>query len=120
MSERLPSGRDGAFRPIATDVHTGRPLEVALLPGGGYASRRTIPERAVDQFLAENAALRDRFPRGYLLGDTQRHRVPQVRIPRPIYEQLERRFGPFRENRKRWLAAIQSEYPALFCSGYRS
>ena len=120
MSDNLPSGRDGRFRAIGVDSGTGRPLEVALMPGGGHASRRVIPEQAVDTFLAENARLRERFPRGYLLGDTQRHKVPLVRIPRPIAQQLERRFGPYRENRKRWLAAIASEYPHFFASGYRS
>jgi hypothetical protein len=74
----------------------------------------------MQRFLAENALLRERHPKGYLLGNTQRHKVPLVRIPQAIADQLHRRFGPYKENRKKWLAAIAADYPQFFTSGYRS
>jgi len=61
----LPSGRDGVFRPVATDVHTGCPIEVALLDGGGHAIKRTLPEAGVEQLKRDAALSRERYPRGY-------------------------------------------------------
>jgi hypothetical protein len=116
----LPSGRDGVFRPIATDVHTGRPLEVALLDGGGHAIRRVMPEAAVDRLKADAALSRERYPRGYAQGHTQRHRVPHHVMPYPLKQHLTLRLGPYEENRERWKAVIAAEYPDLLTSGYRS
>lgn len=119
MSDQLSGGRDGRFRAIATDVHTRRPLEVALLSGGGYASRRTIPEAAVDQLKAEAAASREQYQRGFLLGHTQRHRVPHHTMPYALRQHLEQRLGPYAENKAKWKAVVASEYPYLLLSGYR-
>ena len=116
----LPSGRDGVLRPIATDVHTGRPIEVALLDGGGITIRRTLPEAGVDQLKADAALSRERYPRGYLHGNTQRHRVPHHAMPYALRQHLELRLGPYKENRERWRAVIVSEFPELLLSGYRS
>ena len=116
----LPSGRDGVFRPIATDVHTGRPLEVALLDGGGHAIRRTMAEASVDQLKADAALSRERYPRGYLRGNTQKHRVPHHAMPYALRAHLTQRLGPYAENRERWKAVIVSEYPELLLSGYKT
>ena len=116
----LPSGRDGVFRAVATDVHTGRPLEVALLDGGGHAIRRTLPEAGVEQLKADAALSRERYPRGYLSGNTQRHRVPHHTMPHALRLHLQQRLGPYEENKARWKAVIISEYPELLLSGYRS
>jgi len=105
----LPSGRDGVFRAIATDVHTGRAIEVALLDGGGHAIRRTLPEASVDQLKADAALSRERYPRGYLHGT----------MPWALRKHLEQRLGPYQENKARWKAVIVSEYPDLLLSGYR-
>jgi hypothetical protein len=116
----LPSGRDGKFRAIATDVHTGKPLEVALLDGGGHVIRRTLPEAGVDQLKADAALSRERYPRGYLHGHTQRHRVPHHAMPYALRAHLQQRLGPYAENKAKWKAVIVSEYPDLLLSGYRS
>ena len=116
----LPSGRDGIFRAIATDIHTGRPLEVALLDGGGHAIRRTIAEAGVDRLKADAALSRERYPRGWLKGNTQKHRVPHHTMPYALRKHLEQRLGPYEENKARWKAVIVSEYPELLLSGYRS
>jgi hypothetical protein len=116
----LPSGRDGVFRPIAVDVHTGRPIEVALLDGGGVTIRRTLPEAGVEQLKADAALSRERYKRGYLHGHTQRHRVPHHVMPYALKQALTLRLGPYEENRQRWRATIAAEYPDLLTSGYRS
>jgi len=116
----LPSGRDGVFRAIATDVQTGRPLEVALLNGGGHAIRRTLPEAGVEQLKADAALSRERYQRGYLHGHTQRHRVPHHAMPYALRAHLEQRLGPYRENKARWKAVIASEYPDLLLSAYKT
>ena len=116
----LPSGRDGVLRAIATDVHTGRPLEVALLDGGGVTIRRTLPEAGVEQLRADAALSRERYPRGYLQGNTQRHRVPHHTMPYALRQHLEQRLGPYKENKTKWRAVIASEYPDLLLSAYRS
>jgi hypothetical protein len=120
VSEQLPRGRDGKFCSIATDVHTGRPLEVAFVPGGGHATRRTIPEAAVEQIKRQAAASREVYARGFLLGNTQRHRVPHHTMPHALRQHLEQRLGPYRENKERWKAVVAAEYPELLMSGYRS
>jgi hypothetical protein len=116
----LPSGRDGVFRSIGIDVHTGRRLEVALFPDGAAISRRTIPEAAVEQLKADAALSRERHPKGYLIGNTQRHRVPLFGMPHALKLHLEARLGPYAENKAKWRATIAAEYPALLLSGYRS
>ena len=112
-------GRDGKFRSIGVDVHTGRPLEIALLEGGGAASRRTLPEASVEQLKADCAQQRERHPRGFLLGNTQRHRVPLFATPHALRDHLERRLGPYKENPEKWKAVMASEFPDLLLSGYR-
>lgn len=116
----LPSGYDGRFRAIATDVHTGRPLEVALLDGGGIAIRRTLPEAGLEQLKRDNALMRERYPRGWLHGGTQRHRVPHHAMPYALRQHLEQRLGPYKENKARWKAVIAADYPELLLSGYKS
>jgi len=79
-----------------------------------------MPEAAVDRLKNEAALSRERHPRGYLRGNTQRHRVPHHAMPWALRKHLEQRLGPYEENKARWKAVIVSEYPELLLSGYKT
>jgi hypothetical protein len=79
-----------------------------------------MPEASVEQLKADAALSRERYPRGYVRGHTQRHRVPHHAMPWALRKHLEQRLGPYAENKERWKAVIVSEYPHLLLSGYRS
>lgn len=111
--------RDGVFRPLVDDRSTGGAVEVAWLPDGQVATRRTIPEAARESMLATTAAMRDANPRGSVLGHTQRHRVPLASIPTPEYWRLLRLYGRPSQNPKAWLRWLD-DHGHLRTSGYRS
>jgi hypothetical protein len=112
-----PKG-DGVFRPVCVD-HSGMPVEIAFLPDGGVVERRTIPEAYIEGLKTHTKAERDDTPRGSLLGNTQKHRLKIMEMPKPLYFMLRRRFGDFKTNKKDWIKWLQNDGQCFLTSQYR-
>jgi hypothetical protein len=109
---------DGTFRPVAIDPF-GMPVEIAFLPDGTIAERRTIPESFIEGMKKQAAAEREAQPRGSMRGNTQRHSLKVFDLPKPLAAMLQRRFGPFRKAKKEWLRWIENEGQCFLTSQYR-
>lgn len=92
-------GNEMSKQLIKSDAATGK--EVWLhYDDNGY---HTVEEKQhVKQVLEQNRVLSNKYERGKLIGNTQRHWQQVADIPNVIYLQLRQKFGEPRDNPKAW------------------